>query len=169
MKSKMGLWASLVLTCSSVLPFVSEALAAQNLIVGTTNVGQSTVCGVPVRVNAVEHKDLELMKTSYFVRVVPLAEKSGEIMDLSDADVNIINTAVANAPNFNSSDYKTESGYMAVERSGLKVIAESRKGGETIVRLFFKGISTNNCDVGSLQELRRLLLDGLSQVISMRK
>ncbi|WP_188262202.1 hypothetical protein [Azospirillum tabaci] len=169
MKSMRGLWASLILTCSSALPLASEALSAQALIVGTTNVGQSTVCGVPIKVEAVEHKDLMALKSSYFVRVTPLDGKIGDEIDLNDADVNIINTAITNAPKFGKVDYKTDSGVMTVERAGLWVVARSGQASETLVQIFYKGRISKNCDAGSLQELRRLLLDALSAVISMRK
>ncbi|WP_349595056.1 hypothetical protein [Azospirillum argentinense] len=169
MKSMMGLGASLILACSLALPLASGALAAQNLIVGTTNVGQSTVCGVPIRVEAVEYKDLMAVRSSYFVRVTPLDGKIGDEIDLNDADVNIINTAIANAPKFSKVDYKTQSGVMTVERSGLWVVARSGEASDTLVQIFFKGRISKNCDAGSLQELRRLLLDAMSAVISMRK
>ncbi len=109
------------------------------------------------------------LKSSYFVRVTPLDGKIGDEIDLNDADVNIINTAITNAPKFGKVDYKTDSGVMTVERAGLWVVARSGQASETLVQIFYKGRISKNCDAGSLQELRRLLLDALSAVISMRK
>lgn len=141
---------------------------AENASVGTTNVTTAAICGVSVRIDAVESRIISKGKVGYFIglEIVELGPESAVLLPEEDAPY--IFDAIKQAIAFDSNSMKSDKINWINEIGGVGVVLKSNKSSSPIIYLSFNNKISRLCNEESMNDFIFHIKSALSKISELK-